>query len=178
MISHSRESIDQRCYVDYCYYRCTFQKLTDPVEYLRSPWIRPEDVEVYEDLGIDLFKVAGREKMGDGPASHTDWICETYAAYRARRCSDVAALLVGNQAPFSLAGQAPPPSGVRIDSSKLDGFLRFFQEDGCALDCDYCEHCTEWATRSTSLHGKSAEAARAMLDDVVRIRVGSYRSGR
>lgn len=178
MISHSQESIDQRCYVDYCYYRCTLEKLTDPVEYLRSPWIRPEDLGVYEDLGIDLFKIAGREKMGDGPASHTDWICETAAAYRARWCGDVAALLVGNRAPLSLAGQAPPASGVRIDSRKLEGFLGFFQDDRCSLDCDYCEHCAEWAARSTRLYGRSAETACAMSDDVLRIRVGSYRSGR
>lgn len=178
MISHSQESIEQRCYVDYCYYRCTFAKLTDPVEYLRSPWIRPEDIHVYEDIGIDLFKVAGREKMGDGPSSHTSWICETAAAYRTRRCANVAALLVGNQAPSSLAGQAPPANGVWIDSGKLDGFLRFFQNDRCALDCDYCEHCSAWARRSTRLYGEAEETARAMSDDISRIRVGSYRSGR
>ncbi len=178
MISHSKESIDQRCYVDYCYYRCTFTKLTDPVEYLRSPWIRPEDLHFYEDLGIDLFKIAGREKMGDGPSSHTNWIGEVAASYYARRCTDVAALLVGNQSPFSLAGQAPPSSGVRIDSSKLDGFLRFFQDDRCSLDCDYCDYCGDWARRSTQAHGKSAEAAHAISDDISRIRAGSYRSGR
>jgi collagenase-like PrtC family protease len=178
MISHSRESIEQRCYVDYCYYRCTFMKLTDPVEYLRSPWIRPEDIHFYEDLGINLFKIAGREKMGDGPSSHTDWIDKTATAYHARRCTDVAALLVGNQAPFSLAGQPPPPSGVSIDSRKLNGFLRFFQSDKCSLDCNDCDYCAGWARRSTRVRGKALETAGAISDDIERIRVGSYRSGR
>ncbi len=178
MISHSKESIEQRYYVDYCYYRCTLAKVADPIEYLRSPWIRPEDLHLYEDLGIDLFKVAGREKMGDGPSSHTDWIVGTAAAYQARRCDDVAALLVGIQPPFSLAGEAPSSSGVRIDSRKLDGFLRFFQDDQCSLDCDHCDYCGDWARRAIRLSGKPAETAREISDDITRIRVGSYRSGR
>jgi collagenase-like PrtC family protease len=178
MISHSRESIEQRYYVDYCYYRCTFAKLGDPIEYLRSPWIRPEDLHFYEGLGIDLFKVAGREKMGEGPSSHTEWIAATAAAYHSRRCADVAALLVGIQPPFSLMGEAPSSSSVRIESRKLDGFLRFFQDDHCALDCEHCDYCGQWAKRALRVRGKPADNAREISDDLTRIRIGSYRSGR
>jgi collagenase-like PrtC family protease len=47
--------------IDWCFLRCTERKLRDPVDYLRSEWIRPEDLHVYEELGYDLFKIAERD---------------------------------------------------------------------------------------------------------------------
>jgi hypothetical protein len=35
-------------------------KLQDPVNYIRSEWIRPEDLHLYEDLGYDSFKITER----------------------------------------------------------------------------------------------------------------------
>ncbi|HYB91621.1 MAG TPA: U32 family peptidase [Candidatus Binataceae bacterium] len=178
MISHSGESITGRYYVDYCYYRCALFKVTDPAEHLRSPWVRPEDLSVYEDLGIDLFKVAGREKMEEGPSSHTDWIVKVAGAYHARRCDDVARLLVGIEPPHTVFGEAPEPFGVRIESAKLDGFLRFFQDDHCLLDCNTCDYCGQWANRAVRVAGKPRECAQSLEGDLQTIRVGSYRSGR
>lgn len=178
MISHSGESIAGRYYVDYCYYQCSLKKVIDPVEYLRSPWVRPEDLGLYEALGIDLFKIAGREKMGEGPSSHTEWISMVANAYRSRRCTDIAQLLVGIQPPMSLAGDPPEPLTVRVDSARLDGFLKFFQDDHCSLDCGQCDYCGQWAKRAVHLGGRSGDCARGISDDLERIRVGSYRSGK
>ena len=47
--------------IDWCFLRCTERKLRNPVDYLRSEWIRPEDLHVYEELGYDLFKIAERD---------------------------------------------------------------------------------------------------------------------
>ena len=46
--------------LDYCFLRCTRMKLADPVNYIRSDWIRPEDLRYYETLGYDRFKLAER----------------------------------------------------------------------------------------------------------------------
>jgi collagenase-like PrtC family protease len=178
MISHSGESIAGRYYVDYCYYRCSLLKVTDPAEYLRSPWIRPEDLAVYEDLGIDLFKVAGREKMEQGPSSHTDWIAMVADAYRTCRSTDIARLLVGVEPPHTLFGEEPEPVGVRIDSARLDGFLRFFRDDRCALDCSRCDYCGQWAKRAVRVSGRPEDCSKSLREDLETIRVGSYRSGR
>ncbi len=35
---------EQYCYLQYPGYLCLYRKLTDPVELLKSPWIRPEDI--------------------------------------------------------------------------------------------------------------------------------------
>ena len=48
-------------FIDWCLLRCTEAKLRDPVNYLRSEWIRPEDLRVYEEMGFDHFKVAERD---------------------------------------------------------------------------------------------------------------------
>jgi collagenase-like PrtC family protease len=45
---------------DYCYLHCTGKKLRDPARYLMADWIRPEDLSLYEGLGYDNFKLAGR----------------------------------------------------------------------------------------------------------------------
>jgi collagenase-like PrtC family protease len=178
MISHSGESIADRYYVDYCYYQCSLKKVGDAAEYLRSPWVRPEDLGVYEDLGIDLFKIAGREKMGEGPSSHTDWIVAAARAYRSRRGGDLARLLVGIQPPMSLMGDPPKTVQVRIDSRKLDGFLRFFRDDRCSLDCARCDYCGRWARRAVSVRGRTEACVGELAADLETIRVGSYRSGR
>jgi collagenase-like PrtC family protease len=40
--------------------RCANVYLSEPVEFLRSPFIRPEDIAAYREAGIDLFKLSDR----------------------------------------------------------------------------------------------------------------------
>ena len=62
-LSHAGQSWNgnRGFFIDWCFLRCTEMKLREPVNYLRSEWIRPEDLHVYEDLGYDLFKIAERD---------------------------------------------------------------------------------------------------------------------
>lgn len=46
--------------LDWCVMKCSYDKLKDPVQYLRSEFIRPEDLGLYRDLGYDSFKVLER----------------------------------------------------------------------------------------------------------------------
>jgi collagenase-like PrtC family protease len=46
--------------IDYCALRCSSEKLSDPSNYLRSEFIRPEDVGIYTDMGFDSFKILER----------------------------------------------------------------------------------------------------------------------
>ncbi|MBI2921642.1 MAG: U32 family peptidase [Planctomycetes bacterium] len=47
-------------FIDWCFLKCTQMKLLDPVNYIRSEWIRPEDLHHYEALGYDSFKITER----------------------------------------------------------------------------------------------------------------------
>ena len=48
-------------FIDWCFLKCTEMKLRKPVHYIRSEWIRPEDLPIYEEMGYDLFKIAERD---------------------------------------------------------------------------------------------------------------------
>jgi collagenase-like PrtC family protease len=46
--------------LDFCSLYCNYIRLTDPVNYLRANWIRPEDIKIYEDMGYENFKIVER----------------------------------------------------------------------------------------------------------------------
>lgn len=61
-LSHAAQSWHENggFFIDWCFLACTEMKLREPVNYIRSDWIRPEDLPVYEALGYDRFKIAER----------------------------------------------------------------------------------------------------------------------
>ena len=46
--------------LDYCFLHCSSKRLKEPVNYIRSIWIRPEDLTIYEKLGYSTFKLVER----------------------------------------------------------------------------------------------------------------------
>ena len=62
--------------LDYCFLQCSRMKLGEPVNYIRSDWIRPEDLRHYEALGYDRFKLAERGAPTD-------------AGWRSGRCGSI-----------------------------------------------------------------------------------------
>jgi collagenase-like PrtC family protease len=50
---------------DYCFVQCSKKRLQDPVNVIRSIWIRPEDIPVYEQIGYHDFKLVERSCPGD-----------------------------------------------------------------------------------------------------------------
>lgn len=62
-IAHTAQSWHENkgYFIDWCFLKCTEAKLRDPINYIRSEWIRPEDLHVYEELGYDLFKIVERD---------------------------------------------------------------------------------------------------------------------
>jgi collagenase-like PrtC family protease len=151
---------DDYCYLQYPGYLCLYRKLTDPVELLKSPWIRPEDVPHYEDLGYDRFKITERFKK-------TSLLLEHVRAYETGRYDgnllDLFTLpRKGAFTPVHLEYFIKPEHVnimkiselekvfdlevrelIQIDNRKLDGFIEHFKKYDCNLascsDCRYCE---------------------------------------
>jgi collagenase-like PrtC family protease len=51
--------------LDYCILHCSMARLADPLHLLRSVWIRPEDLTLYEGIGYTNFKIVERSCPGD-----------------------------------------------------------------------------------------------------------------
>ena len=68
-------------FIDYCFMRCSRQRLTDPSQFIKSAWIRPEDLAVYEAMGYTSFKLLERgipsvellRRVGPPPHVVTEW---------------------------------------------------------------------------------------------------------
>jgi collagenase-like PrtC family protease len=54
--------------------RCSHTFLSEPTEFLRSPFIRPEDVSAYREIGIDIIKLSDRTEA-------TEFLLKTARAY-------------------------------------------------------------------------------------------------
>jgi len=151
---------DDYCYLQYPGYLCLYRKLTDPVELLKSPWIRPEDIPHYENVGYDHFKITERFKR-------TPLLLEHVKAYENRRYEgnllDLFTLpRKGAFTPIHLEYFIKPEHVnilkiselekvfdlevrelIQLDNQKLNGFIEFFKRNDCnqttCLECRYCE---------------------------------------
>jgi len=53
---------------------CTKKRISNPIHFLNSTFIRPEDVSIYEKLGVDIIKLSGRE----APSNYLKLISRAY----------------------------------------------------------------------------------------------------
>ena len=58
----SRNSITGNKYYHYCSFTCMLEYISNPVEIIKSSFIRPEDIINYEKLGIRNFKIVDRNR--------------------------------------------------------------------------------------------------------------------
>lgn len=156
----SREGEEEAyCYLQYPGYLCLYKKLTDPVELLKSPWIRPEDISHYEDLGYEHFKITERFKR-------TPLLLEHVKAYENRRYDgnllDLFTLpRKGAFTPIHLEYFIQPDHVnirkiselekvfdlevrelIQLDNRRLDGFIERFKRNDCnQTSCSQCRYC-------------------------------------
>ncbi|MFA5139158.1 MAG: U32 family peptidase [Elusimicrobiota bacterium] len=104
--------------IDYCVLRCNHRRFADPVNFLASDWIRPEDVRYYEEIGIDSLKLVDRSM----PSGKLARIAEAYAARRYDgNLLDILHTHFKRHA--AILSREPGEEPVFIDNRKLDGFL-------------------------------------------------------
>lgn len=141
---------------------CLLGKIKDPVEFLKSRWIRPEDVKVYEDLGIDMLKILERN-------STSDTLGERVKAYSMRSYEgnliDLLGQMSNRKRSLSSTWGAKPqieteefkkvkrfletffgtsiPDLFYLDNKKIpEDFINGFMSRDCSkLSCEKCNYC-------------------------------------
>jgi collagenase-like PrtC family protease len=129
-------------YLNWCY----LEKLKNLGEFMRSPWVRPEDVHLYQELGLRYFKIAGR-------GLDSEELLRRAKFYLQGEFSGNLLALLGwphwLQFRKTAEGSVLEPLEISLQNDELSGFLDFFQqkEPPCRLGCEGCGHCDKWAAR-------------------------------
>ena len=167
-------------FIDYCLLRCSRLRLADPSQFIKSTWIRPEDLGAYEEMGYTTFKLLERgipsvellrrvkaysERHFDGNLAElllsygfkepvrkeSMWSVRHFLKPRQVRPQKLKPL-------FDLARlqgmlSPIPECPIQIDTSQIPGnFLDGFRDRDCAsLDCAACGYCERIADQAVSI---------------------------
>lgn len=153
-------------YEDWSLFYCQKKELENLEEYIKSPWVRPEDIKYYEDIGIEHFKITER----DFPTSE---LLKRVKAYTKRKYDgNLLDLIQGHGALVDkniqfekkevntreeiydeirrvrgLGRVRECDRHIYIDNGKLENFIKFFVENKCTNQCDKCNYCKTIAKR-------------------------------
>ncbi|HEM0832607.1 TPA: U32 family peptidase, partial [Listeria monocytogenes] len=130
---------------DYCYLGCSKKRVLDPVNYLISDIIRPEDVQNYEELGYNNIKIIDR-------ATPTELLVKRCKAYTDRKYNGNLLDLIQHFGYHDVSDPYQYLDSVFIDNSKLTKHLTKFLTGECnKLECgEKCKHCYSFAKRAIS----------------------------
>ena len=147
-------------YEDWGLFYCQKKELENLEEYIKSPWVRPEDIKYYEEIGIEHFKITER----DFPTSE---LVKRVKAYTERKyVGNLLDLIQGHgclakdnltlvkkevskrEEIYNEIKRVRGLGRVRecerhifIDNTKLENFIKFFLENKCTNQCDSCNYC-------------------------------------
>jgi hypothetical protein len=141
--------------IDYCHGLCAKRKLQDPVQVLKAPWIRPDDVHYLFEAGVTTVKLAGR-------TMDSAWIAKLASVYTAGRFDgyDVWPFIEKSGLTSSdwenALGRKLPPCRYTVNNSALDGFLEPFVDGTSPClrrhgGCGDCGHCASWTAKAVGL---------------------------
>lgn len=161
-VSHSSCSEEDALYEGFSLLRCNADKLSDPAEFAKGSWFRPQDIHFYEDAGVHAIKIAGRGRS-------TEWLARTAEAYLSRDYQgDMMDLIWEAQlaAVWRATGREDlPRRPIQVDASAFDGFLEFFWKSrpDCQRGCGSCTHCSRFAEKGVRVDAEaSAETQQAI----------------
>lgn len=175
--------------VDHCYFSCTMEKVTNPVELVKIRWVRPEDVEDYEMAGIDSLKIIDRYKTTDALMSYL--YAYTNRSYKGNiidllNLPKKKAFLPANikyivrdeyintekLMEFADITDFSVSEHLVLDNTRIpENFLSFFKTKDCATsDCADCGFCELIAKKALTLDADAlsgqTEKYRSLLDSL------------
>lgn len=165
---------------DYYLFSCAEKLLSNPVEILKSAFIRPEDLHYYEECGVDNIKLVERSMTTEALALIVKAYTErSYDGNMMDLIHGLSKYIIYNKDKHYLRGlkYLLQPSKVNlleayklvnqlsvarkekefnesfdlyIDNKKLDGFMDFFYKGHCERDCQICHYCDNYAKKAIS----------------------------
>jgi collagenase-like PrtC family protease len=162
-LAHNKDAT-QETYLDYYTDKCLLYRKDNLEEYIKIPWIRPEDIKYYEALGVKLFKIIGREII-----DQMDIIRMLICYFERKFDGNLLELIYG----FS-----NKPT-VYIDNKKLEGFIDKFKNTyTCNLWCGTvkCNYCSHYAKKAITIKNKNVTFETKKLEDIETYGVIEYAS--
>lgn len=166
-------------YVDSCLVNCKNIRVKNPVEIIKSGWIRPEDLHHYEEIGIHKFKLVDRSLNARG-------LLKRVKAYSERKyegnLADIICLHTRRTEHRFVPGAKSMDPAARedlkqmgdaifaaekivIDNQKLDGFLNGLKKIDCRyVACDSCGYCEKFAQKAITISENDREVAMRRSD--------------
>ena len=159
-LAHASMDKGNNNYQDWGLFFCQKRQLYNLEEYIKSPWIRPEDLHYYEEIGIEHFKITER-------GFPTEELVKRVKAYVNRSYDgNLLDLIQGHGVIESsnlelnkkelnesvdvyneikrirgLGCKREAGRHIYIDNKKIDRFINFFIEGKCHNKCDKCNYC-------------------------------------
>lgn len=159
-LSHASGDTMQNQYQDWGLFYCQKKELENLTEYIKSPWVRPEDIKYYENIGIENFKITER-------SFPTEELVKRVEAYVNRSYEgNLLDLIQGHgvcannklktkkrdvttkeeiyeeiKRVRGLGVRRECDRHIYIDNKKLEGFIKFFISGNCNGKCDQCKYC-------------------------------------
>jgi len=112
---------------DHCFHNwCNRIKLTDSYHFLEANFILPQNMIIYEKMGIQHYKVTGRSKS-------EKWIVNVVDAYIKRKYT-------GNLMEIlAIDPKLNAENFIYIDAGQLEGFLADYPRNGIKAEIEYCQ---------------------------------------
>lgn len=121
--SHFSKDTEEGFVQCYPYAKCFSTYIDKPILMLCSGWIRPEDLKLYTDIGIDKFKI-------DGRGIPSDIILRVVEPYMDEKYE-------GNLFDLMFSGRNTRRSiSAFLDNREADGFIEELFDE--VVDCRYC----------------------------------------
>jgi len=129
---------------------CTYIRISNPVEWLQAPWIRPEDIPTYVEEGISHFKLSER-------LSPTETLLAIAGPYlNLTSPEDLFPLIERHKRKYSPLAATCPSEGrppMRVSSQAIpDNFIEHFRSGGCKSNNLSCPVCSGIAHRAIHLN--------------------------
>lgn len=165
---------------DYYLFSCVYQLLNKPSNILKSAFIRPEDIHLYEEAGVDYIKLVERSMTSDALSLIIKAYSErSYDGNMMDLIHGISKYIIYNDNSIYSKGMKYifQPSKINIfkvkkimdhlrilrkenkfnesfnlyiDNKKLNGFMDKFAAMDCPRDCDICSYCEDYAEKAIS----------------------------